>query len=316
MGLLGRLRHSLRRTNEDQSPRPSASQITPPSQQLHHHLERPTRLLNSSNLEFHELLTAQPWRVGLTASDAGSLCTRTSPIVSVWPKKPRHKAVSSRSNIVLPKDRFHPATRSADSCRSTNNLVLSSPTRPPKNLHSPYTHSTRSVPNVATGRDLFNLPHDLTSPIPILDIRPVAQPSPGSSLPPPSPGTPLPLPLPSTGTPLPLLSPGSTLHNSSPSSRPSLSCNTPRTPKFSMHQPPTPPLPPSLPPPAIHHHSHPDDLDLDVVSVEKVAFSKSSSHACAAAATALELLKFYQEVDRDLPASPARDRKQSSPYWF
>ncbi|KNZ56547.1 hypothetical protein VP01_2379g1 [Puccinia sorghi] len=59
MGILGRLR--LRGT-DDESPRPSASQVTPPSQQLHHDLQRPRRLMSTTRVEFQELLVAQPAR--------------------------------------------------------------------------------------------------------------------------------------------------------------------------------------------------------------------------------------------------------------
>ncbi|KAA1117804.1 hypothetical protein PGT21_023732 [Puccinia graminis f. sp. tritici] len=50
--------------SRDQSAPPKHSQVAPPT--LHHHLQRPTRILRSPNLEIQDLLAAEPARVSLT----------------------------------------------------------------------------------------------------------------------------------------------------------------------------------------------------------------------------------------------------------
>ncbi|OAV98083.1 hypothetical protein PTTG_25794 [Puccinia triticina 1-1 BBBD Race 1] len=103
MGLFSRLRvPSTRLADEVTSPPPSPSQVTPPT--LHHHLKRPTRLLRSENLEFQELLRAEPARVGLSSGDNNQLKI-VSRLALKW--KNRHKGVSSpadtsRNNDLTP----------------------------------------------------------------------------------------------------------------------------------------------------------------------------------------------------------------------
>ncbi|POW16490.1 hypothetical protein PSTT_01261 [Puccinia striiformis] len=138
MGILARFSS---RFSEAQSPRPSPSQVTPPS--LHHHLQSPTRL--ASSIDFQELLAAEPARTSpLSARDGNGHLKVTSMIPNPllkWKKRQRQSSTTASSPAARASNRTERPSLPPVASQTQSACQQPSYEKPDQILNSPYSYS-------------------------------------------------------------------------------------------------------------------------------------------------------------------------------